>query len=69
MEICMSALLATAFAFRNAISLLCVSAIAIGMTASPNACRLLWRYLVCLESRPSTQTITKQMVVPDGLSV
>lgn len=46
MELCMSTLLAAAFAFRNAISLLCVAAVAVGMAAPPGASQRLWRYVV-----------------------
>ena len=56
MELCMTALLAAAFAFRNSISLLCVAAVAVGMAAPPGACHLLWRYVV----RPKTRATCTQ---------
>ena len=46
MELCMAALLATAFAYRNVISLVCVGFVAIGMAAAPTTCARLWRVLV-----------------------
>ena len=46
MELSMAALLATAFAYRNIISLICVGAVAAGMAAPPEICHKLWRYLV-----------------------
>ena len=46
MELCMAALLATAFAYRNIISLVCVGFVAIGMAAAPPICAQLWRVLV-----------------------
>ena len=46
MELSMAALLATAFAYRNIISLICVGAVAAGMAAPPQACHKLWHFLV-----------------------
>ena len=46
MELCMAALLATAFAYRNIISLVCVGFVAVGMASAPPTCARLWRVLV-----------------------
>jgi hypothetical protein len=46
MEVCMAALLTAAFLFLNAMSLLFLAAVGIGMAASENVRRYSWRFLV-----------------------